>query len=141
VVVTCPAFAAGVLGVEVAVEPEVGAPDEMPEERQWRFSPPVEAERPSSLNVSELATADVQAMQTRELVRDWRRSYVALEQAVDPATKMALVQARQGFLDELERRNPAGLQEWLESGARAAGDPTRYMSPGGDNEADGPQAA
>jgi hypothetical protein len=141
VVTTSPPFVAKVFGIDVYVEPRSRGAQAMPEEEQWRFAPPVEMEKPSSMNVAELATTDVEAMETRELVRDWRRSYVALEQAVDPATKMALVQARQAFLDELERRNPHGLHEWLESGARAAGDPTKYMAPGGDDEADGSRAA
>jgi hypothetical protein len=141
VVCTSPPFVAKVFGVDVSVERVARDPDVFPEEGRWRFAPPVEMEQPTSINLSELAGADVRSMATRELVRDWRRSYVALEQAVDPAAKMALVQARQAFLDELERRNPDGLHEWLESGARAAGDPTKYMAPGGDNEANGPQAA
>jgi hypothetical protein len=141
VVVTSPPFVAKVFNVDVFVERKASVREEIREEGQWRFAPPVEAEQPASMNVSELATADVRSMGTRELVRDWRRSYVALEQASDSATKMALVQARQEFLDELERRNPDGLHEWLESGARAAGDPTKFMSPGGENEANGPHAA
>jgi hypothetical protein len=141
VVVTSPPFVAKVFKVDVSVEPPASIVDEIREEGQWRFAPPVETAQPASMNVSELATADVRSMGTRELVRDWRRSYVALEQASDSATKMALVQARQAFLDELERRNPDGLHEWLESGARAAGDPTKFMSAGGENEANGPQAA
>jgi len=37
------------------------------------------------------------------------------------------VEQRQLYLDEFERRNPTGLAEWLASGARAAGDPTRFI--------------
>jgi hypothetical protein len=106
------------------------------------------ARRPTSVSAAELASADVATKDTRTLVRDWRRSFVALEQAVDPVTKAAVVQARQAFLDELERRDPDGLHEWLESGARAAGDPTKFMSrdeargePRGDHGHGGPQAA
>jgi hypothetical protein len=97
-------------------------------------------ERPAALSLDEFARADVTAMDTQELVRDWRRSFVALEQATDPTTKVALVRVRQAFLDELERRNPTGLHEWLESGARAAGDPSRFLSSSDDQE-HGPHAA
>jgi hypothetical protein len=80
-------------------------------------------------------------MRTDDLVRDWRRSYIALEQASDPATKMTLVERRQAYLDELERRYPDGLHDWLESGARAAGDPTKFVAGNGEQNADGSQAA
>jgi len=32
------------------------------------------------------------------------------------------------LLDELERRDRAGFQRWLSTGARAASDPSRYIS-------------
>jgi len=57
----------------------------------------------------------------------WRRSYVVLERPHSPATHLKLVQQRQLYLDELERRNPTGMAEWLASGARAAGDPPRFI--------------
>jgi hypothetical protein len=57
----------------------------------------------------------------------WRKSYVVLERPHSPATRLLVVQLRQLYLDELERRNPSGLAEWLASGARAAGDPTRFI--------------
>jgi hypothetical protein len=57
----------------------------------------------------------------------WRKSYVVLERPHSPATHLLLVERRQLYLDELERRNPTGLAEWLASGARAAGDPTRFI--------------
>jgi hypothetical protein len=139
VVVTSPPVVRRALGAEVdAADPaDAGRPS------PGRPTPtrPVEVERSTvSVDVAELASADVTAMDTRELVRDWRRSFVALERAGDPASKAAVVQARQAFLDELERRDPAGLHEWLESGARAAGDPTKFMS-GGEHGHGGPQAA
>jgi hypothetical protein len=137
VVATSPVFATRVLGLNLA---SVDRSEEGGAET-WRFSGPVQIAQRASIDVARLASADVRAMDTRDLVRNWRRSFVALEQTGDPATKMALVQARQAFLDELERRNPAGLHEWLESGARAAGDPTRFMSSGDEREQGGPQAA
>jgi len=32
------------------------------------------------------------------------------------------------YLDELERRDPAGFRRWINDGARAAGDPARYIT-------------
>jgi hypothetical protein len=58
----------------------------------------------------------------------WRRSYVTLQQTRSPATRLRVVQVRQAYLDELERRNAVGLSAWLASGARAAGDPSRFIA-------------
>jgi hypothetical protein len=64
-----------------------------------------------------------------ELCCAWRRSSLLLEHPHSPATHSRLAQQRQLYLDELERRNPAGVSAWLASGARAASDPTRYIVP------------
>lgn len=65
----------------------------------------------------------------RALCSAWRRSYLVLERHHSPETHLRVVQQRQLYLDELERRNPQGLAAWLASGARAAGDPTRFIVP------------
>jgi hypothetical protein len=61
------------------------------------------------------------------LCLEWRRSFIALQRSSTLVTRMRVVQQRQLYLDELERRNADGLSAWLESGARAAGDPSRYI--------------
>lgn len=58
----------------------------------------------------------------------WRRSYVDLQRSLPVAPRLMVVMERQQILDEMERRNPAGLAAWLGSGARAAGDPSRYIT-------------
>lgn len=58
----------------------------------------------------------------------WRTSFVALQQPVPLAVRMRVVDRRQEFLDEFERRNARGFEAWLASGARAAGDPTKYIA-------------
>lgn len=62
-----------------------------------------------------------------ELCCAWRKSYAVLEGPHSPATHLRVVEQRQLYLDEFERRNPTGLADWLASGARAAGDPTRFI--------------
>jgi hypothetical protein len=57
----------------------------------------------------------------------WRASFSALERADSPAERSRIIQTRRAFLDELERRNPPGVAAWLASGARAAGDPIRFV--------------
>jgi hypothetical protein len=61
----------------------------------------------------------------------WRRSYVQLQRTSDASTRNKIVDVRRCLLDEFERRNRQGFARWLESGARAAGDPSRYLAAGG----------
>lgn len=68
-----------------------------------------------------------QSMDDASLCMAWRRSFVALQRASSPGGTWRIVQCRQEYLDEIERRNPEGFSAWLVSGARAAGDPSRYV--------------
>lgn len=68
---------------------------------------------------------------TDELCLVWRRSYFQLQRAADEHARQEIIRARQECLDELERRDRAGFARWLASGARAGGDPRRFLSPGG----------
>ena len=67
----------------------------------------------------------------------WRRSYVVLQHTHTAATRLHVVEVRQSYLDELERRNAMGLSAWLESGARAAGNPSRFLHHHHTNQANG----
>ena len=69
----------------------------------------------------------VQQLDDEELCYAWRRTYLLLSMWNDPSATLAIVRVRQVYLDEMDRRNPAGLQAWLDSGARAAGGPDRYL--------------
>lgn len=69
-----------------------------------------------------------QAMDDATLCFAWRTSYVALQKPWSLALRLRIVQRRQEFLDEFERRNSGGFSAWLASGARAAGDPSRYIA-------------
>jgi hypothetical protein len=53
-----------------------------------------------------------------------------MEQSAGTATNaiLATVQERQKYLDELERRNAAGLAAWFASGARVASNPLPYFA-------------
>lgn len=76
---------------------------------------------PQHRPVSELSTPD--------LVMGWRASFASLNKAHTTASMSRVVARRQQYLDELERRDPDGLHRWLNSGARAASDPTEYLRP------------
>jgi hypothetical protein len=73
-------------------------------------------------------------MDLEELCLAWRRSYLRLQTCRTVAERLQVVAERQQCLDEMELRNPGGLSAWLESGARAAGDPTRYVTPDGPSD-------
>jgi hypothetical protein len=74
----------------------------------------------SSTPAADLGTADLCAA--------WRRSYYQLVLATDEPARRLVVQRRQELLDELERRDGRGFRRWLDSGARAGGDPGPYLS-------------
>ncbi|WP_326948426.1 MULTISPECIES: hypothetical protein [unclassified Amycolatopsis] len=67
-------------------------------------------------------------MGTEELCVAWRRSYYQLVLATDEPARRLVVQRRQEFLDEIERRDGRGFRRWLDSGARAGGDPGPYLT-------------
>lgn len=73
------------------------------------------------------AAAEVRGLTTTELVLAWRRSYSQLMRVRSPHQLAALAARRQQLLDELERRDAAGVERWLRSGARAASDPSRFL--------------
>ncbi len=70
---------------------------------------------------------DESTASTAQLCRQWHDSFEDLHQAVTPAARLRIVASRQRCLDELERRNPAGLNAWLSSTATPNGDPTRFL--------------
>lgn len=80
----------------------------------------------------------------------WCSSYVALQRVRTAESRLRVVQMRAIYLDELERRDPGALGAWMASGARAAGDPSRFLSssrrarettpPSGDDAQDSPLA-
>jgi len=71
--------------------------------------------------------AELRSLSDRDLCQAWRASFSALQEASSPSQRLGIVEARQGFLDEFERRNPEGLMAWLASGARAAANPSRFV--------------
>jgi hypothetical protein len=71
--------------------------------------------------------AAVQTLTDKELCRVWRISFWALQSSRTPAAREQVVALRQAYLDELERRHPSALTAWLDSGARAASGPEKYL--------------
>jgi hypothetical protein len=71
--------------------------------------------------------ADLRTLDDAALCLAWRRSFVRLESQRGAAARLAIVEQRQRYLDELQRRHGAAFQSWLESGARASGNPLPYL--------------
>ncbi|WP_329045786.1 hypothetical protein OG738_29805 [Amycolatopsis sp. NBC_01488] len=67
-------------------------------------------------------------MATEELCVAWRRSYFLLLLAADGPARRLVVERRQDFLDEIERRDRRGFLRWLDSGAQAGSDPGPYLT-------------
>lgn len=80
------------------------------------------------VRVSMLPPAAIEILSDHQLCKAWCASFAALDNATTMAARLELVALRQGYLDELERRHPSGLEAWLASGARAASSPTRFLS-------------
>jgi hypothetical protein len=85
--------------------------------------PPPPVRRPSD-------APSTPTLPTPDLCWAWRRSYVAVTRASKPDELIRIVALRAAYLDELERRDPTGFRRWLDSGARAASDPGRYLTSG-----------
>jgi hypothetical protein len=62
-------------------------------------------------------------MATEDLCVAWRRSYFLLHLAVDERTRRLVVQRRQDFLDEIERRTAAGSSAGSTAARRPAAIP------------------
>ena len=87
------------------------------------------------ISAGSLPPADVLAgLDDAQLCLAWRRSFLPLTACDDAAAQLRIVRLRQTYLDELTRRHPAEMARWLDSGARAAGNPMRFLR----GEDDGP---
>ncbi|MGW5195106.1 hypothetical protein ACWEOO_38035 [Kribbella sp. NPDC004138] len=73
------------------------------------------------------AAGELARLDDEALCLEWRRSFFRLEAASTASARLAVVQERQRYLDELHRRSPDGLAAWFASGARASGDPLPYV--------------
>jgi hypothetical protein len=70
---------------------------------------------------------DCEGLDSAELAMAWRRSFVLLQRAASKADRLAAVEIRQRYLDELCRRYPEGIASWLASGARASSNPMPFI--------------
>jgi hypothetical protein len=83
---------------------------------------------PHSVPAPAPAPVPVADMATEDLCVAWRRSYFLLFLATDEPAHQLVVQRRQDFLDEIERRDRRGFLRWLDSGAKPGSDPSPYLT-------------
>ena len=97
--------------------------------RRKRCSPPL---RPDSMTTSPpsrpaAAPWSPASLPTPELCALWRKSSAGLRAATTSAARVAVVRARAALLDELERREPEAMAQWLATGAREPEGPSVYL--------------
>ena len=64
---------------------------------------------------------------TAQLCALWRKSRAGLHAASTPASQARVAAARGVLLDELERREPEAMAEWLQTGALEPDGPSAYL--------------
>jgi hypothetical protein len=67
------------------------------------------------------------SLSTRELCALWRTSSAGLRAATTAAALAEVVAARGVLLDELERRDPQAMAEWIQAGALEPEGPSEYL--------------
>lgn len=90
--------------------------------------PPGAIPAPHPRSISLPAPDSYAAVSDAELCWQWRASFTALQRADTASELTRLSQTRCQLLDELARRDPEGFDRWLNSGARAASSPARYLN-------------
>jgi len=93
-----------------------------------RVAPPTAPEPHDRSAPRPVPPVPVADMATEDLCVAWRRSYFLLVLATDEPARRRVVQRRQDFLDEIERRDRRGFLRWLDSGAKAGSDPSPYLT-------------
>lgn len=71
---------------------------------------------------------EVRGLTDTALCQAWRSSFLQLRAATSPTLRAEIVATRQAYLDELARRNPAGVTAWMCSGTPAPEDASPVLS-------------
>ncbi|HEX2074775.1 MAG TPA: hypothetical protein VHF92_13400 [Geodermatophilus sp.] len=85
----------------------------------WMARRPAEHDGPATGEADPAGLHErIRDLPTRTLLTQWRWAGTQLRSGTDPERRMALVRLRALVLDELSRRDPAGVERWLENGGR-----------------------
>jgi hypothetical protein len=101
------------------------------DEQPFEITDEASTENPTGSEAAPAQRVAPRSLTDDELCLAWRASFSALQRATSRSQRLSIVDARSEYLDEFERRNRQGLTAWLASGARAAGDPSRFLIGGG----------
>jgi hypothetical protein len=124
-------------------------PDELPVPASDGDDRPFDVPALDAVSMHEVALAaeqpepDLTGWSDDVLSLAWRSSYLRLQRLQEAhhwAGIDAVARERGHYLDEIERRHPAGFSAWIASGARAPSDPTRYLGSGERTGRDGQDA-
>jgi hypothetical protein len=105
------------------------APEDRPRSQQAgpKVQGPEQEQAPHAVRPVARPMPELRNLDDEALCLAWRRSFLLLDGARSAAERLAVVEQRQQYLDELHRRSPKGLAAWLASGARASGNPLPYV--------------
>jgi hypothetical protein len=116
--------------VEPKAEPKVETERKAKPGRKSKKPPKVEPPPPPEPVVLKAPEPpDLTDLSDEDLCLAWRRSFTELQTCTTDEQRLAVVAARNAYLDELERRAPDAFGQWLESGPRAAGNPAKFFNP------------
>lgn len=73
------------------------------------------------------STTHAASLTDAALCAAWNATCRELRRSPSASVDLGIVQARQAYLDEMERRNPHGLLAWMASGASATGNLAPYV--------------
>jgi hypothetical protein len=73
------------------------------------------------------SSSPVSTMSTAELCHLWRTTFWMVRDGSSPGRTACVVALRQAALDELDRRHPEAIRQWLRSGHHCADGPARYL--------------
>lgn len=77
---------------------------------------------------ADLSSKSLNAVDDATLCEVWCQSYLSLCTAESRADAAVIAADRQGYLDEMFRRNPSGMAAWFASGARPGASPMSFLS-------------
>jgi len=94
----------------------------------WRRRPAAARGAPTAPAVPVEPAGPLDSLSDAQLCMEWRRSFLYLSTSTGSRQLDRVCEQRRRILDELERRDAQGFKRWINSGARAAGDPAPYLT-------------
>jgi hypothetical protein len=89
---------------------------------------PEDGEPTRPMVVADLTAAPLETVDDATLCDVWCQSYLTLCTAENRADAAVIAADRQEYLDEMVRRNPAGMAAWFASGARPGASPMTFLT-------------